>query len=85
MSELLGRFSCFIFRCPPNQEMCMCGRCGRTKHLWVKLPHEESEDFEFCGKSARGDMVYTEMVRQYFTCSRCGEKSSMTIRRMVHQ
>ncbi len=65
---------CSLIGCDSDKKSCACKRCGRTNHLWVEMPQVESADFEFRGRNAKGQMVYSEIVRHQHVCSRCQEK-----------
>jgi hypothetical protein len=73
-----------IFLYPQKPKICVRTHCERTNHLWMGMPNEESPDFEFCGMNPDGKMVYQEIVREHYTCSRCGESYIKTSRKHVY-
>jgi hypothetical protein len=74
---------CKVLGCKPDSNVCVCARCGRTNHRWGATPHVESCDYDFCGRNAKGQMVYSETVRHRHVCSRCGEARIKTHRTHV--
>jgi hypothetical protein len=85
MPVLLAQAVCCLFRCQNTPETCVCARCGRTNHQWVKIPQVESCEFEFRGMNSNGEMVYSETVRHQHICSRCdAEKIKITRQHVRH-
>jgi len=84
MANIWAYSKCFFFRCQPNQETCVCPRCGRVRHRWGEPLQLEESEHELCGQHSDGHMVYAETQRCLYTCSRCGKSYIRTIRKHVH-
>jgi hypothetical protein len=80
VKAVLSRLS----RNPQNPKMCVCTPCECTNHLWVEMANQESPDFELCGRSGNGKMVYLLTVKKHYTCSICGERYIGTSRKHVY-
>jgi hypothetical protein len=69
---------------PQEPKMCVSTPCECTNHLWVEMSNQESPDFELCGRSGNGKMVYLLTVQKHYKCSNCGEGYSRTSRKRVY-
>ncbi len=66
-----GHLVCAFFECRRRERSCVCTRCGRVQHDWNN-PVLIDSSFELVGVDKKRKMLYAQVERYRYTCTRCG-------------
>ncbi len=66
-----GHLVCAFIECRRGENSCACTRCGRMQHEWSN-PVKTDSSFELVGVDKKRNMLYAQIERYRYTCTRCG-------------